>query len=696
MKEHLYTSGKLLIVEDKPNTLLSRLTPSSYKLISAQNSDDVIGILETNTIDLVLLDTIPDQNKFLKLVKEIKKTFAEQIIPVIVILSKEDKTTVKAALAAGADDYLIEQQIEDHLEQRIYWLIKNTEKHLAQTSKLKNIATLQSEFKQIKSALLQTSFYDLSIFGNPLNEALKLALSIILSAPLLPENPSGVIFLTDKNAELLHLACHLGLSDELAVKCSTVRKGECLCGHVLYNKQLGHYHHGNEQHTTTATNSKPHGHYIVPIISEKGRILGVLNIYLDHNSKKSDELETFLSDVALILAMIITRKNYETRLIASESRFSSISKSSIDAIIATDQLGRITFANPATKTIFGYDEHELVGNLVTIIIPERFREAHKSGLQRAVVTGRTSLIGKTVEMIGIKKNGEEFPLEFSVSMWKDDDKTAFAAFIRDISKRKKIYKALMQAKIEVEESHEKLAQVNELLVEERSIIENVVYKIHQSPLFDPTNLRILEKPLEKNSGDLICAAKRDDGARRVLLGDFAGHGLTAAIAGPLISEIFYAIGMDIPIEKMFANLNTRLLQALNEDMFMACSCIELNKDKNLVTLFNAGMVDIFIIRNGIIIHQEPSGFVPRGLIDVPDKEKITYPVQPGDRIFLCTDGFEEATNPDGEMLGESQFKLILERTIQQNKSLEYIFSTVESYRQGGKQEDDMTLVELMC
>jgi PAS domain S-box-containing protein len=696
MIETLYTSGKLLIIEAEPNRLLKRLTPSTYRLTTAQNSGDVFSILETNTIDLVLIDTTVDQAKYLQLANDINSTFASQQIPIIVILSLEDKNSVKAALEAGVDDYLSEPQIDDHLEQRIYWLIETSEKYLAQSNRLKSMATLHSEYKQIKSALLQTSFYDLSVFGNPLEETLKLALSIILSAPLLPENPSGVIFLTDPQENELHLACQLGLSDEIAKKCNIVKKGECLCGQVLNDKKTSHYHQVNEQHTISSEESTPHGHHIVPIVSEKNHILGVLNIYLDHNKKKSAELETFLSDVALILAMIITRKNYESRLLASENRFSSISNSSNDGIIATDQLGRITFANQATNNIFNYNEHELIGKMVTTIIPERFRQAHQAGMQRAVITGKTSLVGKTVELIGRKKDGEEFPVEISMSMWKTDGSVAFAAFIRNISKRKKIYKALLQAKIDVDESHEKMAKMNEILLEERSIIENIVLKIHHSPLFDPTHLRIIEKPLEKNSGDLICAAKRDNGARRVLLGDFAGHGLTAAIAGPLISEIFYAIGLDVPIEKMFANLNTRLLQALNVDMFMACSCLELNPAKNQVTLFNAGMVDIFILRYGHIIHQEPSGFVPRGLIDVPDKEIITYPVKKGDRIILCTDGFEEAINPKGEMLGERQFKKILEEIIKKNKPLELLFDHIDSFRQGGKQEDDMTLVELTC
>jgi two-component system, HptB-dependent secretion and biofilm response regulator len=99
---------------------------------------------------------------------------------------------------------------------------------------------------------------------------------------------------------------------------------------------------------------------------------------------------------------------------------------------------------------------------------------------------------------------------------------------------------LKQQRDELEQMAQQLSEVNETLLEERQIIEDIVLNIQKSPLLDLTGLRVLDSPLEATSGDIICAAKSSNGHHRVLLGDFTGHGLTAAIGGPLVSEVFYS------------------------------------------------------------------------------------------------------------------------------------------------------------
>ena len=291
------------------------------------------------------------------------------------------------------------------------------------------------------------------------------------------------------------------------------------------------------------------------------------------------------------------------------------------------------------------------------------------------------------------------PVIISGSTMKESGSTAlqYLFSFKDMTAQKGADAALWQAKVDIESANKKLAKLNDTLMEERAIIENVVSKIHHSPLFDPENLRILEKAVEKTTGDIICSTSCAQGSRRVLLGDFTGHGLIAAIGGPLISEIFYSETTNcIPMATMFRALNERLLFALPEDMFMACSCVELNLNAMEVTLFNAGLANIFIIRNGKIIHQEPSAFVPRGLMDVPDKDGVVVPVQKHDRIIMYTDGFEEATSPDGSMFGEERFIQILEQTISEDRPLQFLIDEVKGFCQGGELGDDMTLVELTC
>ncbi len=119
----------------------------------------------------------------------------------------------------------------------------------------------------------------------------------------------------------------------------------------------------------------------------------------------------------------------------SDLKFRSVIESANDAIILADETGIILSCNPSTVRIFGYCE-EIVGKPVTILMPERYREAHEAGIRRFLESGEPRLIGKTVEMHGVKPDGTEFPLELSLSSWKLGANTFFTAAIRDITRRR--------------------------------------------------------------------------------------------------------------------------------------------------------------------------------------------------------------------------------------------------------------------
>ncbi len=298
------------------------------------------------------------------------------------------------------------------------------------------------------------------------------------------------------------------------------------------------------------------------------------------------------------------------------------------------------------------------------------------------------------------------PVIFITAMQEDEDEMqGFAVGAVDyvvkpvnpqlVKSRIKTHMALRSATKRAEQAMRKLTELSGRLIAERNIIEDIVMKTRASPLLDSTDLRILDQPLERTTGDIICAAFGRDGSQRLLLGDFTGHGLTAAVGGPLVAEIFYsAIDREMATHKMFATLNHRLLHALNVEMFMACSCVEVNSKRDRATLYNAGMTDIMIFRDGSLIHNEVSEFLPRGLIDGDDRQAGSFPVQKGDRIILATDGFVESRDANGEMLGQEQFAAILERNITSGAPLEEILEALKKYRQGGPAQDDMTLVEL--
>ena len=137
---------------------------------------------------------------------------------------------------------------------------------------------------------------------------------------------------------------------------------------------------------------------------------------------------------------------------AAEMRFRVVAQSSSDAIVIGDQAGNVLFWNNGAQTIFGYQSEEMVGKSLSLLMPERYRTSHQRGMTRLSDTGEAHMIGKTVELHGLRKTGEEFPLELTLSAWKENNQQFFSGIIRDISQRKII-------EAELRESEEKYRSI---------------------------------------------------------------------------------------------------------------------------------------------------------------------------------------------------------------------------------------------
>src|SRR5437763_15456801 len=114
---------------------------------------------------------------------------------------------------------------------------------------------------------------------------------------------------------------------------------------------------------------------------------------------------------------------------ASDERFSILAAPANVAILSADRHGNITYFNPGAERIFGFMSDEVIGRPLTTLMPERFRDAHRTGLARYVNTGEARVIGKTVELAGRRKDETEFPLELSLARWTQGAEAAFTAII---------------------------------------------------------------------------------------------------------------------------------------------------------------------------------------------------------------------------------------------------------------------------
>ena len=137
-------------------------------------------------------------------------------------------------------------------------------------------------------------------------------------------------------------------------------------------------------------------------------------------------------------------KRAKDELRKSEARYRAVVNTASDAIITITPDGIIHSFNRGAERIFGYRAEEVIGQLFTLIMPERFREQCMLGLRRYLETHESRVIGGTTELIGLRNDGGEFPVELSLGEVQEDGDRLFAAIIRDITERKRSEEALRQ------------------------------------------------------------------------------------------------------------------------------------------------------------------------------------------------------------------------------------------------------------
>jgi PAS domain S-box-containing protein len=136
----------------------------------------------------------------------------------------------------------------------------------------------------------------------------------------------------------------------------------------------------------------------------------------------------------------------------AESRFFSIAQSAVEAIISADDQGHILTWNNGARAIFGYTADEAVGQLLSTLMPERYRAAHQGGMERLRASGESHLMGKVLALHGLHKDGREFPVELTLSTWTTTEGCFYGGIIRDVTKRQRAEEAQARLAAIVESS----------------------------------------------------------------------------------------------------------------------------------------------------------------------------------------------------------------------------------------------------
>ncbi len=187
---------------------------------------------------------------------------------------------------------------------------------------------------------------------------------------------------------------------------------------------------------------------LLPVVVAVPMVLGLLRLEADELGLIDPHVGAWLFLLAIIAISVVSvysfassldraevsRLRTASALETSETRYRALAESAMEAIVSADSEGRIVFANAATEGTFGWAPDELLGKPLTVLMPERYRDAHEAGLKRYLDGGVPKVIGQTgVKLAGLTREGDEFPLELSLSTWASEDGPFFTGIMRDVT-----------------------------------------------------------------------------------------------------------------------------------------------------------------------------------------------------------------------------------------------------------------------
>ena len=170
-------------------------------------------------------------------------------------------------------------------------------------------------------------------------------------------------------------------------------------------------------------------------------VRGATVLVLEFASTEPTEPDLPLLEVMVTMGAqvgwLIERARAEETLRAAEQRLRSVTETANDAIVTADAEGTIVSWNRAAHALLGHAAEQMIGQKLSVIVPERFRAQHEAGLRRMGAGGEPHVIGRTVELSALRRDGHELPVELSLASWLAEDERFYTGILRDISERKR-------------------------------------------------------------------------------------------------------------------------------------------------------------------------------------------------------------------------------------------------------------------
>jgi PAS domain S-box-containing protein len=174
-----------------------------------------------------------------------------------------------------------------------------------------------------------------------------------------------------------------------------------------------------------------------PVVSGE-RCLAVIELFSRRRHESEPEMLEVTTALGTAIGEFIDRMLTAEAVRLGEARKAALLSSSLDGVIVIDHRGLVTEFNPAAERMFGRLAEKAIGSeLAELVIPPELRDAHRVALRRTVETGKSTLIGRRVELSGMRADGSKFPVELTITRVEGADPPMFTGTMRDISDRKR-------------------------------------------------------------------------------------------------------------------------------------------------------------------------------------------------------------------------------------------------------------------
>lgn len=246
------------------------------------------------------------------------------------------------------------------------------------------------------------------------------------------------------------------------------------------------------------------------------------------------------------------------------------------------------------------------------------------------------------------------------------------------------------------EQRDQISRHHGYLLNEQRVAKAVFDQVAHSGCLSSLNIRYMQSPYALFNGDLLLASFTPSGDMHVMLGDFTGHGLPAAVGAMPVAEVFYGMtAKGYGLAEILREMNAKLKRILPVDMFCCATLLNVSFQRLQVEVWNGGLPDGYILYQGsgermaLASRHLPLGVLARK--DFDDKTEV-HSLSQGDQLFLMSDGVIDTANADDQLFGAERLQTVLSGNRWPHRLFEEIQGALDEFR--GESRDDVSMVQI--